>query len=304
MILFDRYYEPDLKKYVYILFGFKYFSKTKFQRIQERARRYNRKLENLHTYVQGSVDITKLSPATGVLREIQLECLELLKVFDDVCKTSNLEYWIDFGTLIGAIRHGGFVPWDNDIDVSMPRQSFEKVADLLQERLKDTDYQVRTAGYTNHFQIRICNKDNTIGLDIFSVDFYDTMEDKSVVNLKVKEARKQLEILYRKKDGPVVFDIPSIRRDVHEITGKYICSSPKDGGNKFVFYGIEYRHTHELVTFEYQKIFPLQTIEFEGLKLPCPNLSREFLTDLYGDYMGFPKDYEILRNVLKSVSPK
>ena len=51
------------------------------------------------------------------LREVQLEELELLKDFDQFCKKHNLKYSLCYGTLIGAARHKGFIPWDDDIDV-------------------------------------------------------------------------------------------------------------------------------------------------------------------------------------------
>ena len=57
-------------------------------------------------------DITKVPPAQGALRRVQLGNLALLKMFDKVAKNNNLRYWIDFGTLLGAVRHKGFIPWD------------------------------------------------------------------------------------------------------------------------------------------------------------------------------------------------
>lgn len=70
-------------------------------------------------YKKNNVDITSLPPATGQIRDVQLSNLELLKELDYVCKKNNLQYWLDFGTLIGAIRHKGFIPWDDDIDTGM-----------------------------------------------------------------------------------------------------------------------------------------------------------------------------------------
>lgn len=70
--------------------------------------------------------------------------LKLLIEFDRICRKHNLTYWMDFGTLLGAVRHKGFIPWDDDIDVSMPRKDYEKLTDIIQKELpEDMAYQHR-----------------------------------------------------------------------------------------------------------------------------------------------------------------
>lgn len=74
-------------------------------------------------------------PATGALKIRQNENLELLKEFIRVCDKHKLDYWLDYGTLLGAVRHGGFIPWDDDIDVSMLQEDLVKFKDVCRKSL-------------------------------------------------------------------------------------------------------------------------------------------------------------------------
>lgn len=67
-------------------------------------------------------------------REIQLAELGILKNFIKVCDKNKLTYWLYAGTALGAARHKGFIPWDDDIDVIMPRPDYEKLINLCREK--------------------------------------------------------------------------------------------------------------------------------------------------------------------------
>ena len=61
--------------------------------------------------------------------------LELLDYFDKLCRKHNLQYFVDYGTLLGAVRHQGFIPWDDDIDIVMFRGEYEKLKVIAQEEV-------------------------------------------------------------------------------------------------------------------------------------------------------------------------
>lgn len=67
------------------------------------------------------------------IKEIQEVSLEILKIVADICEEENLRYYLTYGTLIGAIRHKGFIPWDDDIDIAMPRDDYEKLLRYLRD---------------------------------------------------------------------------------------------------------------------------------------------------------------------------
>ena len=79
-------------------------------------------------------DIVKMTPEK--LRELQLKQLDMLVYFKDFCVKNNLTFYLIGGCLIGALRNGGFVPWDDDVDVLMPRADYEKLVNRENERLR------------------------------------------------------------------------------------------------------------------------------------------------------------------------
>ena len=68
-------------------------------------------------------------------RKIQLIELEMLKEVDRICKKYNLQYYLAGGTLLGAVRHGGFIPWDDDLDIFLFRKDYEKLAEVIDKEL-------------------------------------------------------------------------------------------------------------------------------------------------------------------------
>ena len=71
------------------------------------------------------------------LRKVQENEIEILKDFIDICEKNNLVYFGIAGTAIGAIRHGGFIPWDDDIDVAMPREDFDRFVEIAKQQYND-----------------------------------------------------------------------------------------------------------------------------------------------------------------------
>ena len=119
------------------------------------------------------MDKVELTPE--LLRELQLKQLDMLVYFRDFCEKNNLTFWLIGGGLIGALREGGFVPWDDDVDVMLPREDYEKLPALWREqgmdgrfRLLKTDDEVFTGNIfititdTNYTMV----KTNQVDVDI------------------------------------------------------------------------------------------------------------------------------------------
>lgn len=86
------------------------------------------------------------------LRKIQIICLNLLKVFDSFCEKNGLIYYVCGGGCIGAIRHKGFIPWDDDIDVMMPRRDYEKLKVLWPQQMDQSRYKFNDNSETQYLR--------------------------------------------------------------------------------------------------------------------------------------------------------
>lgn len=82
-------------------------------------------------------NIKVISMDTSTIKKLQAIELEILKEFIRLCDDNNLRYYLSYGTCIGMIRHKGFIPWDDDIDVSMPREDYDRLVKIANDKLSD-----------------------------------------------------------------------------------------------------------------------------------------------------------------------
>lgn len=230
--------------------------------------------------------------------EIRVEQIQLLKTFDDFCKGKGVEYFLAYGTLLGAVRHQGFIPWDNDIDIFIFRDQAEK---LLASVEPDSKYDVGTRPhYDDAVVSRVYFNDTTrvgedgnhgIYLDGFILDHmpatrWDTLK-KEVVHriliaksIRVADAKstvnrigvaglKVLTCLLSKEF--VVKQFNKLLTKKYDSNMVCILRTPYHipGYNKSIF-----EKTADL--------------PFEGHDFPVPAGYAEFLETTYGDYMTPP----------------
>ena len=80
-------------------------------------------------------DFSRYNGEGTKLRRLQLRQFEMLKCLDAICRKNNISYWIDFGTLLGAVRHQDFIPWDDDVDISVLEEDYGRLRDVLKKEL-------------------------------------------------------------------------------------------------------------------------------------------------------------------------
>ena len=294
MKIYQEFYDSKTKHYVYEFFGFKIKVKNKYSVLYEYI---DKKTDAILNVFDNYYDITKCPKAKFELREKQLEILKLFKRIEKICKQHNLTYWLEGGTLLGAIRHGGFIPWDDDMDICMPRNDYEKMLQLLiKEFENDPTYYVRQrAVKLNYYQIRIRKHKINIGLDIFPVDEYyksnldtDEIEEITLARKKALKAfkRKWKERRMNEKE------VAQSKKDLRLFTNKFIMKNNKPKSeNPALFYGIDfpYDNAEKYTAMNHETVYPLKEVYFEDVKCFIPNDTHTYLKNLYGNYMRFPR---------------
>lgn len=243
-------------------------------------------------YTQYS-DITKIPPADGFLRDYQLALLSILKEMDRICASHNIRYWLSGGTLLGAMRHKGFIPWDDDVDTDMMREDYEKFPAIFNSCTTNPDlycelWRDKHASATCILKIRH-RKIRQAFVDIFPHDFYYTSvqgSDKKKLNKKIKNIRKMISL------NPFrISDISTLEKFFKNITEEKINEKIEvdERIKPSIHWGIDFPHRWNNWIYDYEQIFPLKKIKFEGYEFNCPNDTDFMLKNIYGNYMSFPK---------------
>ena len=264
------------------LFGLKIkFPKAEFAK--------KRKENPYYYYKNNNIDITTIPPATGQIRDIQLANLVLLKELDYVCKQNNLKYWLDFGTLLGAVRHKGYIPWDDDIDVGMLRDDYDKIIEAFRFTSRNPDIYadyVNSAKNPCQCYIKVLHKKCPhLFVDIFPYDYAGrilTREEQRAETEKIKVLRRRMQKESKSKNiSDVLKVIEKGRNEVLKRGNNFECSD-------FVW-GVDFNHTWKNWYSSYECILPLKTISYEGGNFSCVNNEKEHLKEIFGDYMSYPK---------------
>ncbi|MGN1420915.1 MAG: phosphorylcholine transferase LicD [Eubacterium sp.] len=135
------------------------------------------------------------------LDEIKETELNILKRFDQICRDNGLEYSLAFGTMLGAVRHKGFIPWDDDIDVLMKRSDYEK---LMKLKYEDEKYEIKSYRYSKNyfypfskmvdkstyiFEDWRAEKDMGVYIDIFPLDYVNVQGTEEEIKQKLEKIK-------------------------------------------------------------------------------------------------------------------
>lgn len=250
------------------------------------------------------------------LKEMQQVYLELLKEFDTICQEYNLRYDLAGGSLLGAVRHGGFIPWDDDIDVCMPRPDYQRLLELkAQGSLKlpsgrdvishrDQSMARHFGRYVRHDVRRLSDmaEENDcpyIGMDIFPID--GLPKGKLAFKwqcFQIRQLRRFLLTSVEKRGtsrrGALAAKIKDLYRPLLKAIGPYriaacldrVCSRVPFEKAEYVgavsgMYGTRERWLKA-------QMLPQKRMKFEDTEASVFANYDVYLSNLFGDYMRLP----------------
>lgn len=252
------------------------------------------------------------------MREIQKGSLNILFEIDKMCKQLNLRYYLAYGTLIGAVRHHGFIPWDDDIDIMMPRDDYKRLIGYFMENEKELKPLELFSYYNNenypHMISRISDNryildvdnENNYGLGLF-VDIYPMDgigNTKEEYTRRKKLASKYSSLCFLSTREHFEFGTTKgLKKKILKIPA-YIYAKFK--GKKFFLEKLEIMSAEKKYEEEQfvgclvwgtdgvKAVFPKEWfeysigLEFEGKIFQAPIKYHDVLSRLYGDYMKIP----------------
>lgn len=247
------------------------------------------------------------------LKELQKYQLQMLKDVDYICRKNNIDYFLTWGSALGAIRHGGFIPWDDDIDISMTWENYKKFESIAQKELGEKYfYQSQETDkycFTTWNKVRINNTTSMeknlkhikchygICMDVFPLI--------GVPNSRFRKFVQKIQILIyrifkyeryltnRNPKGNILFKVfygifP--KKFKVYLTNKLIKSITKYDMNK-CDYWVEFLSGNYNAMMFKKDFFGLGTkVKFEDLDVVIPENYDSYLKHAYGDYMKLPKE--------------
>lgn len=258
------------------------------------------------------------------LRKMQLIQLEMLVELDRICRKYEIEYFIIAGTLLGAVRHGGFIPWDDDVDVAMKRSEYERFCEVCKKELADErfflqNYHTDSEYRWGYAKLRKRNTEyirkgqemikcmSGVSIDLFIIDY---VPDNYVLRMAhhyirrgciktlwsvigaTQEKNPLLRRLYRilryvPKEFPNRVEELMVRC-TNKKKRKYLCYT---GFYRETYYTRQRKNRYD--TGMKSEWFERRVeVEFEGKFFYTCAGYKEYLAYMYGDYMQIPKEAE------------
>lgn len=246
-------------------------------------------------------DLRKYNPEGSTLRKAQMRMLEILKVFDAICVKHGIEYTLDGGTLLGAVRHGGFIPWDDDLDVNVMRKDFLKLREILPKELPDNlAYQDRTNEpyfpnlfakirdkhsyiYEEPYTDRI--KEKGIFIDIIPIEEIPNLAWKAKLDYWYGHCLRGIQHYMDTKDTILSWMVIPFSWTLTVVT-RFINRFRKIDQLSHVYGWYAYGG------FSKKDYYPIKRIPFEDFQACVPNNPDAVLKALFGDYMQIPPEEE------------
>ncbi|MBD5260585.1 MAG: LicD family protein [Bacteroides sp.] len=253
----------------------------------------------------------RFNPDGSDLRIIQLRMLDMLKYIDKICRENNIKYWLSSGTCLGAVRHGGFIPWDDDVDIEMLENDYIKFLKVVRN-YPDKNYIIQDSNNESFYRYPFCKlRDKGTIEEVSSndrlhnlykykgcaIDIFPLIPSNSLAISKfgfflqkiiLKTTTSQNKIL-RKLSFPLYDCFESLVFTILRSVNRLNANGQLRHKIPNPFYKARY----------YNDIFPLQMTVFEDSIFPIPGHYSNYLHKIYGDYEKIPEADKIHTHITK-----
>lgn len=256
--------------------------------IQSQLKNLARELQEYENRLK-NLDSVEAKSAKGLNRVFQLIALEVLKDIDRVCRKHGIRYWLDYGTLLGAIRHGGFIPWDDDLDISMPWDDYMRF-----QQLDASEFECAIPHFQTGLWGKVYHKDFfdpwpnsssvfAIFVDIFPYHYLNesyTADEAKTYMLSI--AKEKVSKINERKRIPGAYNasfFAAIHPEFAPKEEKLVSARPSN----YLFMSLSWPWQTSTPRIPRTKdIFPLKEIKFEGYSFLGPAQPEIWLTCVYG----------------------
>ena len=223
----------------------------------------------------------------------------LLQQLKQICDEHNIKFWLIGGTLLGAVRHKGFIPWDDDIDIAMLRKDYEKLTEVMKnyDGFKLKRY-FHSPGPWQTVKFVLDDESSPFWIDILLYDYAGDREltqdelwkkitnVRKQTNKKIENVRKQLKQVYR---DDAIIDQKDAEL-VDKIYGEGLDVLPTVFHHDYVYRSIDTVCANWQMLFPCERMMPFEQLEFEGALYDVPKDYEWYLKLQYKDYWTLPND--------------
>ena len=244
------------------------------------------------------------NPEGSNIRIIQMRLLEMLLYFDSVCNKLNISYYLDGGTCLGAVRHGGFIPWDDDLDIVIDRKDYSRLSNymlshphpqfVLHNHQTDKNYywgwaklrDKKSNSTYNGTSKEVINQESILKYKGIAMDIFVYSDHVvPIINFGLHWVHRHVTMAHLIKNYPnasrcMYFLFFIIFKPMANILG-LLFSNKK-------YYGHDYLGNNVVHRFLKDRIFPLKPIMFEGHEFMIPHDHDYFLRTLYSNWEDLP----------------
>lgn len=267
------------------------------QEYDNKIKQHNQILDSYNKLFNSLYLNFELTP-TPFLRNIRELGYQSMIFLDNVCKKHDLSWWLDGGTLLGAVRHGDYIPWDDDLDTAMMRKDYNVLCDVIDEEIVNNNLTNVYATFKEEtyrkepvhrwIQVHYLHPDynekkySFVGLDIFPFDY---LKDYHGQNIEDQYQKSRARFYRENREG---VDLDTVLKNYYndlnlnmEREDYYISGVEGTRGPV---------NTYDLVMMQTDKLFPLKRINFGENKFPVPNDYKDYVIAQYGEkYLQIPK---------------